>query len=118
MGCCPLTAQPLDTDQAAKLAPMFKALGDPVRLRLLSLIAAADARSRGAAEVSTNGGAGADGAVCVCELTGSFDLSAPTISHHLKVLRRAGLVESRRQGTWVYYRLRPEALAALGALLA
>jgi len=53
----------------------------------------------------------------VCDLTGAFELSGPTISHHLKVLREAGLVDSQRRGTWVYYRVRPEALEQLGALL-
>jgi ArsR family transcriptional regulator, arsenate/arsenite/antimonite-responsive transcriptional repressor len=91
---------PLDADQASAFAPMFKALGDPVRLRLLSMIASA-------------GG----GEVCVCDLTGEFALTGPTISHHLKVLREAGLVDSDRRGTWVYYRLVPGALALLGSLL-
>jgi ArsR family transcriptional regulator len=91
---------PLDADQASAFAPMFKALGDPVRLRLLSMIASA-------------GG----GEVCVCDLTGEFALTGPTISHHLKVLREAGLVDSDRRGTWVYYRLVPGALAMLGGLL-
>jgi ArsR family transcriptional regulator, arsenate/arsenite/antimonite-responsive transcriptional repressor len=91
---------PLDADQASAFAPMFKALGDPVRLRLLSMIASA-------------GG----GEVCVCDLTGEFALTGPTISHHLKVLREAGLVDSDRRGTWVYYRLVPGALALLGGLL-
>jgi ArsR family transcriptional regulator len=77
---------------------MFKALGDPVRLRLMSMIAAT-------AEA------------CVCDLTEAFDVSAPTISHHLKVLREAGLVDGERRGTWVYYRARPGALRQLGALL-
>jgi ArsR family transcriptional regulator len=97
----PLTRGPLDAEQAGVFAPMFKALGDPVRLRLLSMIASA-------------GG----GEVCVCDLTGSFALTGPTISHHLKVLREAGLVDSDRRGTWVYYRLVPAALALLGGLLA
>ncbi|RZU53038.1 ArsR family transcriptional regulator [Krasilnikovia cinnamomea] len=90
----------LDAKQATAVAPMFKALGDPVRLRLLSMIASA-------------GG----GEVCVCDLTGEFELTGPTISHHLKVLREAGLVHSDRRGTWVYYRLVPGALAGLGDLL-
>jgi ArsR family transcriptional regulator, arsenate/arsenite/antimonite-responsive transcriptional repressor len=80
---------------------VFKALGDPVRLRLLSLIAAAEA----------------DKGVCVCELTPAFDLSQPTISHHLKLLRQAGLVGSERRGTWVYYWLLPETTDKLAALL-
>lgn len=77
---------------------MFKALGDPVRLKLAAQIAAVDE-------------------ACVCDLTPQFSQSDSTISHHLKVLREAGLVESERRGTWVYYRVRPSALAALGGLL-
>jgi ArsR family transcriptional regulator len=96
----PLTRGALDAEQATAFAPMFKALGDPVRLRLLSMIASA-------------GG----GEVCVCDLTGAFVLTGPTISHHLKVLREAGLVDSDRRGTWVYYRVVPAALVLLGGLL-
>ena len=96
----PVVRKPLDADQARAVAPMFKALGDPVRLKLLSMIASA-------------GG----GEVCVCDLTGSFKLTGPTISHHLKVLREAGLVDSDRRGTWVYYRLVPAALVLLAGLL-
>jgi ArsR family transcriptional regulator len=96
----PIVQAPLDADQANAFAPMFKALGDPVRLRLLSMIASA-------------GG----GEVCVCDLTGAFHLTGPTISHHLKVLREAGLVDSDRRGTWVYYRMVPAALALLAGLL-
>ncbi|NMO56685.1 helix-turn-helix transcriptional regulator [Actinoplanes sp. TBRC 11911] len=96
----PLTEEPLEVTRADALAPMFKALGDPVRLRLLSMIASA----RG-------------GEACVNELTGEFHLSGPTISHHLKVLRQAGLVDSDRRGTWVYYRLIPAALGVMSALL-
>ncbi|WP_442790322.1 ArsR/SmtB family transcription factor [Nocardia sp. CDC153] len=99
--CCETTlSSPLDNDTAATLATTFKALGDPVRLRLLSLIAAARGEE-----------------VCVCELTPSFDLSQPTISHHLKVLREAGLLTSERRGTWVYYRVIPEALQRLSDIL-
>ena len=99
-GCCPpLSAQPLDVKQATGFAPMFKALGDPVRLRLLSLIASSPE-------------------VCVCDLTNAFDLTGPTISHHLRVLREAGLVECERRGTWVYYWTRPGALRQLADLLA
>jgi ArsR family transcriptional regulator, arsenate/arsenite/antimonite-responsive transcriptional repressor len=96
----PLVHGPLGADRATAFAPMFKALGDPVRLRLLSMIASA-------------GG----GEVCVCDLTGAFHLTGPTISHHLKVLREAGLVDSDRRGTWVYYRMVPAALALLAGLL-
>ncbi|AWT44172.1 MULTISPECIES: ArsR/SmtB family transcription factor [Streptomyces] len=99
--CCPgLVTAPLDEDQAAELAKIFKALGDPVRLRLLSLIA-----SR------------AGGEVCVCDLTPAFELSQPTISHHLKLLRQAGLIDCERRGTWVYYWVLPGALDRLAAFL-
>ena len=97
----PVTQAALDAHQANAFAPMFKALGDPVRLRLLSMIASA-------------GG----GEVCVCDLTGEFALTGPTISHHLKVLREAGLVHADRRGTWVYYRLVPGAMAVMGGLVA
>ena len=96
--CCALAAPPLTEAAATALAPLFKALGDPVRLRLISLIAAQPE-------------------VCVCDVTGAFEVGAPTISHHLRVLREAGLVESERRGTWVYYRVRPETVARLAALL-
>ncbi|MFJ7061951.1 ArsR/SmtB family transcription factor [Streptomyces griseobrunneus] len=91
----------LDAEQASGAARMFKALGDSIRLRLFSMIASA-----------------ADGEVCVCDLTGPFDLSAPTISYHLKILREAGLVTSERRGTWVYYRARRDGLEILSGLLA
>nr|WP_240942359.1 metalloregulator ArsR/SmtB family transcription factor [Planosporangium thailandense] len=87
-------------ESAADLARGFKALGDPVRLRLLSLIA-----SRAGDEV------------CVCDLTDAFTVSGPTISHHLKVLREAGLIGCQRRGTWVYYWIVPAKLAALSQLL-
>ncbi len=96
--CSPIAVRPLDPDQAAAVAPLFKALGDPVRLRLMSMIASVPE-------------------MCVCDLTPAFELSGPTISHHLKVLREAGLVDSERRGTWVWYRVRPEAFRQLGALL-
>ncbi|MFH8614929.1 ArsR/SmtB family transcription factor [Streptomyces sp. NPDC017979] len=100
-GCCPgLLTAPLDEEQAVVLARVFKALGDPVRLRLLSMIA------------SRKGGE-----VCVCDLTPAFDLSQPTISHHLKLLREAGLIASERRGTWVYYRLLPEMTDRLADIL-
>jgi ArsR family transcriptional regulator len=95
-----MITEALGEDAAAELARGFKALGDPVRLRLLSLIAA-----RGGGEV------------CVCELTDAFTLTGPTISHHLRVLREAGLVDGERRGTWVYYRVLPARLAALSRLL-
>jgi ArsR family transcriptional regulator, arsenate/arsenite/antimonite-responsive transcriptional repressor len=95
-----LTGEPIDEASAAGLAQVFKALGDPVRLRLVSLI-----------------GARQGGEVCVCDLTSAFDLTQPTISHHLKVLRQAGLIDSQRRGTWVYYRLVPAALERMATLL-
>ncbi|MGH3786746.1 MAG: ArsR/SmtB family transcription factor [Pseudonocardiaceae bacterium] len=98
--CAPLSADPLSTDQAEVLSRRFKALGDPVRLRLLSLIASHEG-----------------GEVCVCELTVGFEVSGPTISHHLRVLREAGLIEGDRRGTWIYYRVLPEALRALSQAL-
>jgi ArsR family transcriptional regulator len=98
--CTPLVDEALTDEAAAGLARGFKALGDPVRLRLLSLIA-----SR------------AGGEVCVCELTDAFTLTGPTISHHLKVLREAGLIDCQRRGTWVYYWIVPARLAALSQLL-
>ena len=101
VGCCsPLAREPLSADQSVELARVFKAMGDPVRLRLLSLIASH-----------------AGGEACVCDLTDVFDLSGPTISHHLKVLREAGLITGRRRGTWVYYRVHPELLAQVSAVL-
>ncbi|MFD4691586.1 ArsR/SmtB family transcription factor [Streptomyces sp. NPDC058463] len=100
--CTSVIAAPLDAERAVDMAKMFKALGDPIRLRLLSMIASATG----------------DGEVCVCDLTTPFDLSAPTISYHLKNLREAGLVTSERRGTWVYYRVRRENLSLLSGLLA
>ena len=86
--------------QAEQVAPLMKALADPVRLRLMSLVA-------------THQG----GEACVCDLTGAFDLSQPTISHHLKVLHEAGLLDRDKRGVWVYYRARTDALVSLGALI-
>ena len=96
--CCSLDAAPLYAADADRIAPMFKALGDPVRLRLAAMIAGNDE-------------------ICVCDLTPHFDLSGPTISHHLRILREAGLVDCERRGTWVHYWVRPQALRDLGALL-
>ena len=98
--CAPLVREPLAEADAVTLAPVFKALADPVRLRLFSLIASFD------------------GEACVCDLTGQFDVSQPTISHHLRVLREAGLVDCQRRGTWVYYWVLPGALSQLSSLLA
>jgi ArsR family transcriptional regulator, arsenate/arsenite/antimonite-responsive transcriptional repressor len=99
--CTPVTGTALSDTQAVALARVFKALADPVRLRLLSMISGAER-----------------GEACVCELTVGFELSGPTISHHLKVLREAGLIEGDRRGTWIYYRAVPAALAAASDALA
>jgi ArsR family transcriptional regulator, arsenate/arsenite/antimonite-responsive transcriptional repressor len=98
--CAPLAGEPLGAAEAAELAPLFKAIADPVRLRLLSLIASHEG-----------------GEACVCELTDTFDVTAPTISHHLKVLKQAGLIDSERRGTWVYYWIIPTVLERLSAIL-
>jgi ArsR family transcriptional regulator len=98
--CAPLSAEPLTMKQAEQIAPLLKALADPVRLRLMSLVA-----SR------------AGGEACVCDLNDAFDLSQPTISHHMRVLYEAGLVDRDKRGVWVYYRVRPQALANLAALI-
>ncbi|MEU1388542.1 MULTISPECIES: metalloregulator ArsR/SmtB family transcription factor [unclassified Nonomuraea] len=99
--CAPIAREPLGEADAVELATLLKAVADPVRLRLLSMI-----------------GSHAGGEACVCDLTGVFDLTAPTISHHLKVLRTAGLIDGERRGTWVYYRIIPETVNRLGALFA
>ncbi len=98
--CSPLTSAPLSAEQAEQVAPLLKAMADPVRLRLLSLVAAH-----------------ADGEACVCELNDAFDLSQPTISHHLRVLHEAGLLDRSKRGVWVYYRVRRDALADLASLI-
>ncbi|QSE87965.1 helix-turn-helix transcriptional regulator (plasmid) [Rhodococcus pseudokoreensis] len=98
--CSPLAREPLTEDWAGDLARMFKALGDPVRLRLLSLVASH-----------------AGGEACVCDISATIELSQPTISHHLKVLRHAGLLDCERRGTWVYYWVIPSALQQLSAVL-
>ena len=92
--CCTTDAPPLPRRAAEDLAAIFKALADPTRVAIVN-------------QLTTTEG------VCVCDLTAAFDLSQPTISHHLRVLRDAGLVEADRRGTWAYYRLVPDAIAAL-----
>ena len=99
--CSPLTAEPLSEAAAAGVVPMLKALADPARLRLLSLVASHEG-----------------GEACVCDLNDAFDLSQPTISHHLKVLHAAGLLEREKRGVWVYYRVDARVLNDLGALIA
>ncbi len=98
--CSPLLSEPISSEQAERVSPALKALADPVRLRLLSLVAAH-----------------AGGEACVCDLNDAFELSQPTISHHLKVLHEAGLLDRSKRGTWVFYRVRAEAMAGLSALL-
>jgi ArsR family transcriptional regulator, arsenate/arsenite/antimonite-responsive transcriptional repressor len=98
--CSPLSREPLTQPQAEQIAPLLKALADPVRLRLMSLVASHEG-----------------GEACICDLNPAFDLSQPTISHHLKVLHEAGLLEREKRGVWVYYRARTAALANLGALI-
>ncbi|MGN6608654.1 MAG: metalloregulator ArsR/SmtB family transcription factor [Jatrophihabitans sp.] len=98
--CSPLSREPLSQDAAERIAPLLKALADPVRLRLLSLIASH-----------------ADGEACVCDLNDAFDLSQPTISHHLKVLHDAGLLDRDKRGAWVYYRARTDALRGVADLI-
>src|SRR5215831_7209441 len=99
--CCPpLAAEPLSQAQAEQVAPLLKALADPVRLRLMSLVASHPG-----------------GEACVCDLNDAFNLTQPTISHHLKVLHDAGLLDRDKRGVWAYYRVRTEALASLGALI-
>jgi ArsR family transcriptional regulator len=99
--CCPpLSAEPLSAEQAGLVAPQLKALADPVRLRLMSLVASHPG-----------------GEACVCDLNDAFDLTQPTISHHLKVLHEAGLLDRDKRGVWVYYRARTQALASLAALI-
>jgi ArsR family transcriptional regulator len=96
--CCGPDSPPLSHVERKALAACFKALADPTRVAIVNSLSAAEE-------------------VCVCNLTATFELSQPTISHHLKILREAGLVESTRRGTWAYYRLVPEAIEALrGAL--
>jgi ArsR family transcriptional regulator len=92
--CCGPDVAPLDHAERNALAARFKALSDPTRVAIVNRLAGADE-------------------VCVCDFVAALDLAQPTISHHLKVLREAGLVESSRRGTWAYYRLVPEAVAAL-----
>jgi ArsR family transcriptional regulator len=101
VACCPpLSAEPLSQAQAEQVAPLLKALAEPVRLRLMSLIASHPG-----------------GEACVCDLNEAFELSQPTISHHLKVLHEAGLLDREKRGVWVYYRARTQALASLGTLM-
>ena len=98
--CSPIAGQVLDEDAAERLARVFRALGDRHRIRLLSMIAAAEG-----------------GEACICDLTAPLGLAQPTISHHMKQLTDAGLVTREQRGKWAYYKMVPEALAALGDTL-
>lgn len=99
--CCPpVTAGVLDESSAAELAGVLKALADPARLRLVSIMAAAPT-----------------GEVCACDLPGLLDRSQPTVSHHLSLLVHAGLVDREQRGKWAWFRLRPDRLAAVRAAL-
>ncbi|MEU1087648.1 ArsR/SmtB family transcription factor [Streptomyces sp. NPDC005576] len=99
--CCPpLTERPMSAEEAQTASRMFKALGDPVRLRLFSAVASHEG-----------------GEACVCDIS-DVGVSQPTVSHHLKKLKEAGLLASERRGTWVYYRVEPSVLAGMGRLLA
>jgi ArsR family transcriptional regulator len=99
--CCPpMCREPLSADQADQVSTLLKALADPVRLRLMSLVLSHE-----------------DGEACVCDLTDAFELSQPTISHHLKVLHEAGLLDRQKRGVWVYYAARREALDSIAALI-
>ncbi len=89
----------MSEQDAAQVAPLLKALADPVRLRLLSMVLCHEG-----------------GEACVCDLNDAFELSQPTISHHLKVLHEAGLLDREKRGVWVYYQARPEAMAAMVSL--
>ncbi len=99
--CCePVVYPDVERQQAERMAVLAKAIADPVRLQLVDVL-----RKHA-------------GKVCVCELVPLFDLSQPTVSHHLKVLREAGIIEGERRGTWIFYRLRPEAAARLERIAA
>lgn len=98
--CAPLVNEPLGQNDAEQLAVTLKALADPARLRLLSIVASSEGRE-----------------ACVCDLIGPIGLSQPTVSHHLKVLTEAGFLSRSKRGTWAYYRLIPEALERVSGLL-
>src|SRR5918997_1060510 len=98
--CSPFTGQVLDQADAEKLAGALKAIADPARLRLISMVAASQS-----------------GEVCVCDFTGPIGLSQPTVSHHLKILVDAGVLAREQRGKWAYYRLVPDALDTLRRLI-
>jgi ArsR family transcriptional regulator len=96
----PLAGEPIERADAERLAGVLKALADPARLRLLSLIQSSP-----------------DGEACVCDLTAPLGLSQPTVSHHLRILTESGLLEREKRGVWAYYRLVPAAIASIADLL-
>ena len=98
--CAPLLREPITAAQAADLARMLKALADPVRLRLVSMVAAHEG-----------------GEACVCDLTAPLGLTQPTVSHHLKILVEAGIFTRRKRGVWAFYALVTEAMDALAGVL-
>lgn len=98
-GCCTPVGEPMEEALADDLSTMFKALGNPVRLQIFEML------SRHS------------GDLCVCDIEGRFDLAQPTISHHLRSLRRAGLIRAEKRATWIYYRVEPVAAAALTGFL-
>lgn len=98
--CAPLVGEPLDAAQAEQLARTLKALADPARLRLLSIVAASENEE-----------------ACVCDLTEPVGLSQPTVSHHLRILTEAGFLTRSKRGTWAYFKLVPGALDRLSSLL-
>jgi ArsR family transcriptional regulator len=99
--CAPLARKPLTAEQAEQVSGLLKALADPVRLRLMSMVLSHE-----------------NGEACICDLNPAFDLSQPTISHHLKVLHEAGLLDREKRGVWVYYKAKPEAMRAMLSLFA
>lgn len=98
--CASLVKEPLDQAEAESLAVTLKALADPARLRLLSIVASSEGKE-----------------ACVCDLIEPVGLSQPTVSHHLKILTEAGFLSRSKRGTWAYYRLKPDALASVADLL-
>ena len=98
--CAPLSREPMTAEQSEQIAPLLKALADPVRLRLMSLVASHDG-----------------GEACVCDLADAFELSQPTISHHLRVLTQAGLVHRTSRGTWAWFSINEDGLRELSAVL-
>ncbi len=98
--CAPLVREPIGQQEAERLATTLKALADPARLRLLSIVASSAGQE-----------------ACVCDLIEPVGLSQPTVSHHLKVLTEAGFLTRSKRGTWAYYRLRPDALGGVADVL-